>query len=364
MAKTGINNEIKTGVDLAGEKSARFGKLLGLFPEKDQNFLISAPSVEFSAFLEKGGFPAEELLDARESWISSGGHAQAPAQQIPGEKEEQKEHDNQMTRKQLEDLKKELKQSNPAATRAQSKEPLWGPKANYSEPKPRPTITRQTFSQRMPNLGIQRRTISGINRGARSMRRFSKTGSKIAGKAAQAGSKLAARGATALLSNPIGWLILAIIAVVIIVILLLFFFTNNTETGEGATCDTGICYYLDGPEQVANGEDICYQITLIYDPTKTITPVNNISVYDDYPESMSTFSSATGIYTPSSPSTEVTWQLSQNPSTSPSDALSGCPSISPSASPTTGQSGYYFKIKISPTVTDTSIENIIGVRIQ
>lgn len=382
MAKTGVDNDIKTGVDLTGEKARRFEKLLGLFSEKDQNILINAPANEFSAFLEKGGFPSEELLDARESWLTHGGTAQNATRQTQDEeKEEKKEHKDSHENPELKEEKEnpptnktipEETKPTPEETPINKNSPRWGPDTKYSEPTPRSTIGRQSFSresftQRVPNFGIQRRTIGGINRGARSMRRVSGAGRGAAkGIAKKIGKKAVVQGLRLLLTTPIGWTIVGIAGLIILIIFIIFFFFQNPNTSPGSelTCDTGICYYLDGPEQVSNGEDICYQLTLIYDPVTATVPVNRISIYDDYPEDASVFKSATGVYTPLSPATEVVWQLSQNSSTSPGDTIpEGCNAPPPSVSPTTGQSAYYFKIKVTPTVTDTEFVNSVGVRV-
>ena len=136
--------------------------------------------------------------------------------------------------------------------------------------------------------------------------------------------------------------------------------SSGTDPGSATTCETGICYYVDGPSQVANGEDICYQITLIYDPTKTSTPVNNITVYDDYPETQLNFISATGAMTRTVD--RVDWDLSLpiNQSTTINDPLENYPVLS-TIIPTGEQRGFYFKIKFTPTVTDSIIANTIGV---
>jgi len=148
-----------------------------------------------------------------------------------------------------------------------------------------------------------------------------------------------------------------------LVLFFFFFAGGTTDPGSATTCDTGICYYLDGPAQVANGEDICYQITLIYDPTKTSTLVNNITVYDDYPETQLNFISATGAMTRTVDRAD--WDLSfpGNQTTTRSDFLEGCPDLS-TVTPASGQTAFYFKIKLTPTVTDTTIVNTIGVDIK
>lgn len=324
MAKTGIGSETKIGADLAGEKSARFEKFLGLFQEKDQNFLINAPAGEFSDFLQGKGFPSDELLDARDSWLTHEGTAQGTPQQAQDEEKEgerghkeshqpHQAHEAENTEEEgkpskeetLADLKKrgfsdeeaeklyKLKESYQGGKEPTTPKPLTQEEGGglshlkekgFSDAEtekinklrdayrgietPRDTPSASTAEQprarriNMPSLGIQRRTIGGINRGARSMRRLSGAGRGAAkGLAKKIGKRAAVQGLRLLFTTPVGWIILAIIAVgVILLFFILFFFTGTPDEGKfppvapvqcssvpGATCiDPAVATCPDG----------------------------------------------------------------------------------------------------------------------
>lgn len=251
---------------------------------------------------------------------------------------------------------------------------MWGEGTGFSEPTTRPWSLRETVSQRAPSLRSfggrsQNRAISGVNRIARvakNARRVAGALSKAA-KASRAASALASI-ITFLVSNPVGWIIDIIFLALLVVFLFLLLFSGKQNTSEAGatTCDTGICYYIDGPDQVNNGEDICYQITLIYEPTKTTTTIDKISVYDNYPYPDTSFADASPTFTHTASANEVVWYLSQNSSTTPTDPLQGggaCNAPPPSVSPSAGQSAYYFKIKLTPSVIDKAVVNTIGIRV-
>lgn len=235
---------------------------------------------------------------------------------------------------------------------------------------PNAPLTTRAPSRFSPTPRMRWHTGGGINnRLGRLTRPGGRAGGRIAGRATGAvgntGGKLAKKAVVAFFRTPLGLTILAIIGLIIfIVFLLLFFFSGGpSSVGPEPTCDTGICYYLDGPSQVANGEELCYQITLIHDPTKTTTSTDNITLYDDYPETQLSFVSATGVMTRTID--RVDWDLSLpgNQSTTKSDPLENCPDLS-TVIPAAGQRAFYFKIKLAPTVTDTTIVNTIGISIQ
>ncbi len=219
----------------------------------------------------------------------------------------------------------------------------------------------QNQDQNQNNRGIIGRGNHAISATRRLGRRFGKR---------SVGKMVAKRTAIFLISNPIGWIILLIILLIFLFLIIIIIFFGNPDapiTSE-ESCDTGICYYLEGDYRIDNGGYICYQITLILDPGKSVS-----EIYDHYPISQfdSNQTTATGVKTivtdpDNSANKEVNWKLSANPSSSTNldDPLFGCPDIvgSPPSATISGAQTFYFKLKLKPSETDVVVENSIGVR--
>ena len=159
--------------------------------------------------------------------------------------------------------------------------------------------------------------------------------------------------AAALLANP--WVLGAIgIALAILLIYLLFFqggdssdtdFVENQPVASslpGAPGEKpsipGVTVILKGPPERENGQDIIYDVTVLYDPAVAKVPIENIVLFDTVPNN-ATFVETDGVQAADSTPTTVTWSLKD---------------------PTNQK---LFHITLHPTASDTYVINSIGVRL-
>jgi hypothetical protein len=118
---------------------------------------------------------------------------------------------------------------------------------------------------------------------------------------------------------------------------------GSGESGEGTTPPPppppipGFTLTLSGPEIINNGELISYRITFTYNPDAAPVPLEEITVFNNLPQSTE-FASATGIYVYEGTARLVSWSL---------------------ADP---QNSNGFEITLSPNVTDSFIENKVYAR--
>lgn len=174
----------------------------------------------------------------------------------------------------------------------------------------------------------------------------------LASAAASAGSALVAAaspfiGIGALIVIGVILAILLIIIIVVVIGCVLGWFPcGEPPPGEETTTTQspipGLTLELEGPTTIQNSDNISYSISVSY------TGDLDVTITDPLLTTNSSFVSATGVYTPTTPTTQVMWRLNDNPTTPISTAES--------------TKKYTFSIVLKPNTPDSIVKNKVIAR--